>query len=542
MIDQKLLSAYVSELEALRAHGQELAEAFPDIAARLDIGARRSRDPHVERLVESAAFLAARLRMLVEEQSAELPMALLSMLAPTLLEPVPAMAIVQLQGGTEAQRVARGTRFDHRFAGHALVCLSTTMDVTAAPLSVQVRRLAPQGNHPDGIAVRLSGSAPVTLDLFVGNNAANAAILMDALTDDLAAIEVVQPGGAGSLTLPPSNLRMRGFARREAALPARSTGHQAHRLVTEFMVFPEKFRFVSLPHEPGFASGTEIRFLFSKPLPLARDLPHDLMAVNCVPVVNLWATSATPLDISGKQLDYPVRADAQRYRIVECHSVEEVHLYEPGGGQPVRLDPMLATGDIGHTEIRWGTRRAVSRAGGEVMLFFQGLDYRTLGQQTYLATPRVLASNGDLPRRGRVGERIHPVEGLGDWQASLASVPTSYRPAIVQSEAMRSLIGYMQSSVTSLAAADHRGILRHYLRQFPGSDGAAWIDAIGRVAVRPFATMRGGFPQPGLRAFVAFDPTKARTASRNTVRRVLTELLDSQRGLNRVEEVRVVDL
>ena len=180
------MNAYVGELEALRLHGRELAESFPDVAARLDIGPRRSRDPHVERVVESAAFLAARLRMHLEEQSTELPMALLSILAPTLLEPVPAMAIGELRGGSEAQRIPKGSRFDLRFGQFPLVCLSTTMDITAAPLSIRIKRLGGQGNYADGISLRLIGKPPPTLQFFVGNNAFNAAALLDALAGNLA--------------------------------------------------------------------------------------------------------------------------------------------------------------------------------------------------------------------------------------------------------------------------------------------------------------------------------------------------------------------
>ena len=539
MIDNKLLAAYVDELEALRLHGRELARLYPDVAARLDIGPRRSRDPHVERVVESAAFLAARLRMQVENQSNELPMAMLALLAPTLLEPVPAMAVAELAGGSEARRIPRGTRFDLQFGGQALVCMSTTMTLTAAPYSLRVSRLNPQGAYPDGISLRLTGRPPATLQLFLGNNALNAAQLIDALAEDLALIQVVRPNDQGSSILTPNRLQPLGMGIDHAALPIRPTAHQAHRLLTEFIAFPEKFRFVSLTGAP-FENGTEIRFLFSRPLPLDRGLPRDLITVNRVPVVNLWPTAGTPFDIHGKQLEYPVRVDAQRYRIVECHSVEEVQLYGPEGGQPVRLDAMLAAGDVDDTAIRWGTRRAVSPAGGEVMLYFQGLDYRDLGQQSYLAAPRVLASNADLPRRARVGETLYPVEGLGDWRAGLASVPTAYHPAMVESEAMRTLISYMQSSMNSLASADRRGSLRHYLRQFPGSGAAAWIGAIGRVAIRPLATTRNGFPQSGLRVLVAFDPTRSRTTSRTLVKQVLAELFDSQRSLNRVEEVVVV--
>ena len=539
MIDDRLLNAYLNELEALRVHGRELAERYPDIAARLDIGPRRSRDPHVERVVESAAFLAARLRMLVENQATELPLALLNMVAPALLDPVPPMAIVQFGGGSEVQDVPRGTRLDHHAGNRALVCLATTMDTTAAPYALSVARLPAQGNHADGLALRLSGQPPPRLDLFLGDSSVNAVTLIDALAEDLALVEVVQGDDGGYAAVSPRQLRMRGFVAREAALPVRAEAHQAHRLVTEFLVFPEKFHFASLGDLP-FRNGTEIRLRFSRPLALGPELPDDLITVNRVPVVNLWRTSATPFEINGRQLEYPVRADVHRYRSVECHSVEEVHLYGSSGA-PVRLDPMLAAGDVQETDVRWGTRRAVSHAGAEVMLYFQGLDYRTLGRDTYLAAPQVLASNGDMARRGRVGERLYPVAGLGDWRAALASVPTAYRPALVQSEAMRTLIGYMQSSVSSLASAGRRGPLRRYLRQFPGGAEAAWIDAIGHVGVRPFATLRGGFPQPGVRAHVSFDPSRSPTTSRTLVKRVLTELFDSQRGLNRVEDVVVTN-
>ena len=539
MIDRALLNAYVGELEALRVHGRELAASYPDVAARLDIGPRRSRDPHVERLIESAAFIAARLRMHVEDQSAELPTALLASLAPTLLEPVPAMAVAELRGGSEAQRIPRGTRFDLRFGQFPLVCMATSMDITAAPLSIRAKRLKPQGNYADGISLRLNGKPPSTLMFYVGNNALNAATLLDAFAKNLARIEVVRPAGDESTLLPSDRLRILGFGPDEAALPVRPAVHQAHRLVTEFIAFPEKFNFISLKGA-AFEHGTEIRFRFTKPMALDGELPRDLITANRVPLVNLWASPGTPFNISGKQLEHPVRVDAQRYRIVECHSVEEMQLYGADRSQPIRLDPLLATGDVRDTAIRWGTRRTVSPDGGEVVVYFKGLDYRKLGQQNHLVAPRVLASNGDLPRRARVGDPLYPNDGLGDWRAALASVPTAYRPALVQSDAMRTLISYMRSSLTSLTETNTRGSLRHYLQQFPGADNAVWIDAIGRVAVRPIATTRNGIPQPGMRVFIGFDSTRSRTTSSALVERLVQRLLDSQRGLNRVEDVVVV--
>ena len=434
----------------------------------------------------------------------------------------------------------RGTRFDHHADDGALVCLATTMDATAAPYAVRATRLAAQGNYADGVALRISGQPPPTLEFFLGDSSVAAATLIDAIAEDLAVVEVVQGDGEGYQAVSARQLRMRGFEAREAALPVRrARAHQGHRLATEFLVFPAKFHFAALGGLP-FRNGTEIRLRFSRPLALGPGLPEDVRLGEPRPggqpvadVGDALRDQRPAAGVSGARRRAPLPGgwSATPWRRSTCTAAAARRC-----GWTRCWRPETSR----RRDVRWGTRRAVSHAGAEVMLYFRGLDYRTLGRRTYLAAPRVLASNGDMARRGRVGERLYPVSGLGDWRAALASVPTGYRPALVQPEAMRSLIGYMQSSVGSLASTGRRSPLRRYLRQFAGGDEAAWIDAIGRVAVRPFATLRGGFPQPGVRAYVSFDSSRARTTSRTVMKRVLAELFDSQRGLNRVEEVVVV--
>ena len=115
MIDDKLLDAYVAELEALPGHGRNFALSYPDIVSRLDISSRRSKDPQVERVVESAAFLAARLRLMIENNATELPLAMLSLIAPS---------ADQLVSGTEERFVPRGSRFDCMVSGGAFCSMT----------------------------------------------------------------------------------------------------------------------------------------------------------------------------------------------------------------------------------------------------------------------------------------------------------------------------------------------------------------------------------------------------------------------------------
>ena len=541
MIDERLIGAYVTELEAIRRHGAEIAESYPDIASRLDIGAERSRDPATERIVESAAFLAARLRMLIETSTEELPTSLLAMIAPTLLDPVPSMAVAVFAGGSEIESVPRGTVLEYQTNGRSLLRFLTTMDVTTVPAHLAVRRLAAGPTGAEGISLALRGAVPERLVLFLGRDRLSAARLIDALSRDLARIEVLHPGADRAVALPANSLRFHGYTRSEASLPERAGAHSGHRLMTEFICFPDKFRFVSLTI-PGLRGGSEIRLWFRRPVGLAASDLHlnNLFSLNRVPLVNLWSSVATPFELTGRVLEYPVRVDAQRYRQVECHSVEAVDVFVAGSSRSERIDPLVGVARRTGSEIEWGARRTMSRAGSEVMLYFRGPDYSTLGIEKILVSPQVLASNGLLGQVPRTGSPLIPVRSLGDWNVSFAAIPSRYRPALSAASAMTVLLGYLQSSLKGLTGPGGRRSLSRYLKHFPGADEASWIDGLGEVSVRSVLSLRNGQPVPGASVFIRFDQERARTESYASIERVLTALLDSQRGLNHVQELELV--
>ena len=534
MIDNELIDAYIAELEALRRYGTELAESHPAVASRLDIGPRPSRDPAAERIVQTAAFLAARLRLAIEGQATEMPLSLLTILAPSLVEPVPSMTIIGFEGGSEPRLIRRGSRVDYQVGGQALVCLSTTMDVHVGPATLDIERLPPTLDHPDGLSVTIVGQLAGDPLFMLGHDRISGATLLDALADSLALIEVQLPSGE-VMRLPSTALRLHGLAREEAALPAYPATHRAHRLVIEYMVFPEKFRFVSLPGIP-LLPGSRIRFLFSAPLSLQPGTERNLMQINRVPAVNLWRGAGTPFEVTGRNFEHPVRVDALRYRTVECHSVVEVGVYEGDGSLQV-IDPVVAPGNIEGSDVRWGTRRSVSRVGGEVLIYFQGIDYMRLGREQLIAVPQVMASNRDIAERAPVGAALLPVDAIGDWRCELVLAPTRYREALTGAAAMRTLIGYLRSGVGTFGPAGRARVLRDYLQLFPGSEVAPWIDGISDVGYTPVAVNRGGEVQPGLAMRLGYDRTSYRTVSQAMVKRIINVLMDSQRGLNRVEEV-----
>ena len=57
---EELLNYYERELTFIRQMGAQFAEKYPKIASRLQLEPDRCEDPHVERLVETFAFLKFR--------------------------------------------------------------------------------------------------------------------------------------------------------------------------------------------------------------------------------------------------------------------------------------------------------------------------------------------------------------------------------------------------------------------------------------------------------------------------------------------------
>src|SRR3954462_830483 len=86
---------YERELLFIRQMAQEFARQYPAAAGRLLLEPNRSIDPHVERLIEAFALLAGRVQHKLDDEFPELTDALLSILYPHSLAPVPSLAVVQ---------------------------------------------------------------------------------------------------------------------------------------------------------------------------------------------------------------------------------------------------------------------------------------------------------------------------------------------------------------------------------------------------------------------------------------------------------------
>src|SRR5678816_74206 len=94
-MSDSLLPYYERELAAIKRLATEFAEIHPKIAGRLRLSADAIDDPHVARLLEGVAFLAARVHHRLDDEFPELTDALLGLLYPHYLAPTPSCMVVQ---------------------------------------------------------------------------------------------------------------------------------------------------------------------------------------------------------------------------------------------------------------------------------------------------------------------------------------------------------------------------------------------------------------------------------------------------------------
>src|SRR5271165_7494453 len=91
----ELLLYYERELDYMRKSAAQFAEKYPKVASRLQLEPTRCEDPHVERLIESVALLAARIHLRLDDDFPEITQAVLNVVYPHYTRPIPSMSVAE---------------------------------------------------------------------------------------------------------------------------------------------------------------------------------------------------------------------------------------------------------------------------------------------------------------------------------------------------------------------------------------------------------------------------------------------------------------
>jgi type VI secretion system protein ImpG len=361
--------------------GGEFARKYPKVAGRLLLDADRCDDPHVSRLLEGFALLAARVHKRIDDDFPEISEALTRIIHPGYLRPIPSMTIVECQPDpaqgkkTAGMRVPRGTALVTKATVDGLPCrFQTAYDVDLWPFSVvsgewrQPERMQRPPRSSTGAqvaaAARLrlhcqkdvvfTGLPLSRLRFHLAGDASVVYSLYEFFSEKCIEIQLRDPKDEKRLfTLEPAQMQMVGFNAEENLLPFVRRSMDGHRLLQEYFALPEKFLFFDLEGlEPlaqnGFGEEAEIVFLFSsferpeRQQVLELGVNERTFRLGCTPAINLFELAAEPILLNQLRHEYAIVPDSRHTREVEIFSIEEVIASNPRLRQSVVLEPMHA--------------------------------------------------------------------------------------------------------------------------------------------------------------------------------------------------------
>jgi type VI secretion system protein ImpG len=530
--------------------GAEFAAKYPKIASRLLLEADRSEDPHVERLLQAFAFLAARIHHKLDDELPEITDALLGVLYPHYLAPIPSMSIVQFvldpdQGRlTGGHRIERGAMLYAQPIQGTSCRFQTCYPVTLWPIEVAAARfdtpdrLGP--NPPSEAAVlrlelqclggvTFSDLALEHLRFFLYGESPLTYALYELLLNNTCQVQlrpIDGPRDRRSLVLPPTCLRPVGFASDEGMLPYAPRSFLGYRLLQEYFAFAEKFLFVDLYEldhavRAGFGKRMEVVIFLDRVPHLEQAITPGAFRLGCTPIINLFEQIAEPIRLTHAQTEYRVVPDVRRQTTTEVYAIQTVNSTSPYLEELKHFQPFYSfkhAADREQQQVFWHATRKPSQqhgnTGTEVYLTLVDLNFQPTLPAVETLTVHTICTNRDLPGRLPFGGARGELQMEGAAPLSrircLRKPTETLRPALGRGAQWR-LISHLSLNYLSLCEGG-REALQEILQLYNLSDSAAMRQHImgitsvtsRRVVGRPASMPWNGFCR-GLEVTIEFD-------------------------------------
>ncbi len=528
-MSEELLEYYERELNYLRQMGGDFARRYPRVAGRLLLSDDSCEDPHVERLLEGFALMAARVHRRIDGDFPEISESLLNMIYPAYLRPIPSMTVVECvsdpaQGKkTAGTLVPRGTVMVTKATIDGMPCrFRSSYDVELWPFAVaeaewrQAERLQypvrSSGDVPAVAAARLllrcfpdvvfEGLPVSKLRVYLSGDASVVYNLYELIFSNCIEVLLRNPRDrTRTISLSPDQITMVGFDKEDAVIPHERRSAEGHRLLQEYFALPEKFLFFDLSGlealgEGGFGEEAEIILLFSRFERPERQQVMELgvgqrtFRLGCTPVINLFPQTAEPILLSQTRHEYAINPDSRHAAMMEVFSIDEVVAANPKLRQSVTLEPVHAHRHVTRDQkdlVYWTATRTANELGERepsvLTISVVDLNGQMRSPEADVLTVRCTCSNFDLPSRFNLGTGTGDLEAVGYAAAKTVSVlrrPTpSSDPPQGKGQVWR-LVSLLSLNYLSLTE-EGRSALQEILRLHNFSDSAFLENHIGSI-------------------------------------------------------------
>ncbi len=516
---------YQEELAFLREMGREFAAAHPAVAHMLET---RGADPDVERLLEGVAFLTGRVRQKLDDELPELFQAMMSLLWPHYLRPVPSTGILQFQPMPEQLSgviaIPRGTAVESVPVDGTACRFRTCYGVDAAPIELADAALDLPMASDARLRLTVQAAGKVKLDqmalprlrIYLADEPVRAAALYLWLLRYGRYVELRNPDTQRTLRLDHRTIRPVGFADDEAILPYPPHSFAGYRLLQEYFTCPAKFYFLDFTGLERLAT-LEVRDRFEIIVPFSRK-PEDTLRVErdsvrlfCTPIVNLFEHDADGIRVDHTRTEYRIRpatagAPPEHY---EIYSVDRVVGLVQGEAQRREYPPLYAFQHVGQTAgeaVYYQTRLydAVVGEGTDTYISFVSVDQEHVVPPTETISIDLTVSNRNLAARLKVGDVSVPTASSPEFARfrNITPISRALRPPLGKGLHWR-LISHLSLNYLSLLSVEAlRGILELYNYQALYDRQAARenilrLEGLVSLQARPVERLVGGAPIRG---------------------------------------------
>ncbi len=429
--NDRFLNYYTNELTYLRQAGSAFAQNYPKIARRLELSDKESSDPHTERLLESFAFLTARLSQEIDNRFPESASALLQVLYPHLVNPIPSMAIAHFQIDPSKGKTTKPYTIDkhtslYSYAAEDVACrFSTVYPVTLWPLELthvdfvhnnHVRK----GDHSASgqtwylkLSLKAFGDATIAslnMDELVfhikGERQLTYMIYESLFAQPSADLYAHVPGDDHFAKLPKGSVMQMGFLPHEMTLPIPPHGTHAFLLMQEFFHFPEKFMFFKLSNlgdmkkHLNLATNTLELYVSLSDIGtlLDKNVTKKNFLLGCTPIVNLFQKTTDPLRLDRRKNQYRLIPDQRRDKTFEIHTIQSVMSAVESSDQVKTFAPYFS---LQHhhddNQIFWYAKRVSAELrgvpGADMMISFVDLKFDPSLPPTNIVYANTLCTN-----------------------------------------------------------------------------------------------------------------------------------------------------
>ena len=345
------------------------------MASHLGLGHTEVNDPYVEALIQSFAFLTARVQLKLDAHFPQFTQQLLQLLYPGYQAPKPSMLVAQFtpdpneSGLQDGHVIARDASLKSRvLPQQGTTCeYRTTSAVTLWPIALtQASYVASEALiAQEGWPVAPSINCAIKLELktlaSLAFNAVQADQLSVYLHDDsqppFDLYEHILVHNQGFMLrakgdrqgqvqrLSRQCIVSSGFDDTQAVLPKTHRLFQGHRLLQEYFLCAQRFLFIDLCGLRAFFAqchSTEIELLIvldRRRSEFDGRLKADNFRLHCAPAVNLFPKPMDRLSVSDLQHEYEVVADRTRPLQYEVYAVTEVKGYSANNEEQCVVAP-----------------------------------------------------------------------------------------------------------------------------------------------------------------------------------------------------------